>query len=168
MKGSSLLQFLTLILCVGMITQLYKQEKHIESLCEENQALWERLDSLHGVPARGPAPERSAPAKTVIKKRSSSKIFVESSYRIEDRYVTHEVAKPDIMPQEPGVVVIDMQVDGYGKVTKTQVNPASTITDEPVIDACRKAVLQTDFNFVLGHDVNKLQKGKITYTFQRD
>ena len=41
---------------------------------------------------------------------------------------------------------------------------ASTITDEEVIEACKKAALRTDFSS--NYDVT-IQRGTITYTFYR-
>jgi len=193
MKGSTLLQVLTLIVCAGLLYNGYKSEKEFELLHMENQMLWEKLDSLQSSPSATPAKSSSASKGTAAKSSASSlldeifsdlqkdyqdskkesqkraaaaKIVVESSYRIEDRYVSYRVYDPDILPNEPGTVVIDVDVDHMGKVKKTQVNTASTITDEPILDACRKAALQTDFNYDPDRR-NQTQKGTITYTFKK-
>ena len=101
------------------------------------------------------------------KKVAATKIVVESSYRIEDRYVSYIVHEPEIMPTEPGVVIIDIEVNYAGDVKKTTVNAASTINDESILDACRKAALQTDFNYDSDKGYQTTQKGTITYTFKK-
>lgn len=194
MKGSTLLQVLTLILCAGLLYNGYKNEKEFELLHMENQMLWEKLDSLQSAPSIAPAKASSAGRGTTTAKSSASslldeifsdlqkdyqdskkesqkraaaaKIVVETSYRIEDRYVSYRVHEPDMIPSEPGTVVIDVDVDHMGNVKKTQVNTASTITDEPIIDACRKAALQTDFNYD-SDKRDQIQKGTIIYTFKK-
>ena len=193
MKGSTLLQVLTLIVCAGLLYNGYKSEKEFELLHMENQMLWEKLDSLQSIPSATPAKSSTAGKGTSAKSSASSlldeifsdlqkdyqdskkesqkraaatKIVVESSYRIEDRYVSYRVYEPDLLPSEPGTVVIDVDVDHMGKVKKTQVNTASTITDEPILDVCRKAALQTDFNYDPDRR-NQTQKGTITYTFKK-
>ena len=191
MKGSTLLQVMILIVCAGLLYNGYMSEKEFELLHMENQMLWEKLDSLQSIPSATPAKSSTASMGTSDKSSASSlldeifsdlqkdyqdskkesqkkaaatKIVVESSYRIEDRYVSYRVNEPDLLPGEPGTVVID--VNHMGKVKKTQVNTASTITDEPILDACRKAALQTDFNYDPDRR-NQNQKGTITYTFKK-
>lgn len=193
MKGTTLLQALTLIICAGLLYNGYKAEKEFEMLHMENQMLWEKIDSLQNSPvpattATSSNSTRTAPAKNSAsslideifsdiqkeyqdskkesaRRTASVKIAVESSYRIEDRYVSYKVDEPDIMPSEPGVVVVDVTVDRLGNVKKTQVNSATTITEENVIDACRKAALKTDFNYISSAPEN--QPGTITYTFKK-
>jgi len=190
MKGTTLLQALTLIICAGLLYNGYKTEKEFDRLHMENELLWKKLDSLQNSPVSysGTSSVRQAPAKSSAsslldeifsdiqkeyqtskkesaKKAAGAKIVVETSYRIEDRYVSYKVSEPDIMSSAPGVVVVDMTVDGLGNVKKTQVNSATTISDENVIDACRKAALKTDFNYISSAPEN--QSGTITYTFKK-
>ena len=194
MKGSTLLQVLTLIVCAGLLYNGYKSEKEFELLHMENQMLWEKLDSLQSIPSATPAKSSTASKGTSVKSSASSlldeffsdlqkdyqdskkesqkraaatKIVVESSYRIEDRYVSYRVHEPEIMPTEPGVVIIDIDVNYAGDVKKTTVNSASTINDETILDACRKAALQTDFNYDSDKGYQTTQKGTITYTFKK-
>lgn len=194
MKGSTLLQVLTLIVCAGLLYNGYKSEKEFELLHMENQMLWEKLDSLQSIPSATPAKSSTASKGTSAKSSASSlldeifsdlqrdyqdskkesqkraaatKIVVESSYRIEDRYVSYRVHEPEIMPTEPGVVIIDIDVNYAGDVKKTTVNSASTINDESILDACRKAALQTDFNYDSDKGYQTTQKGTITYTFKK-
>lgn len=194
MKGSTLLQVMILIVCACLLYNGYMSEKEFELLHMENQMLWEKLDSLQSIPSATPAKSSTASMGTSAKSSASSllneifsdlqkdyqdskkesqkkaattKIVVESSYRIEDRYVSYRVHEPEKMPTEPGVVIIDIEVNYAGDVKKTTVNAASTINDESILDACRKAALQTDFNYDSDKGYQTTQKGTITYTFKK-
>ncbi len=98
------------------------------------------------------------------KKAVTPRLKVKSSYRMEDRY-SYGVDDPQELGNAEGIVKLDITIDKYGDVKSAKLNSASTITDEEVIEACKKAALQTDFNLNL--DAPKLQQGTITYTFYR-
>ena len=98
------------------------------------------------------------------KKAVAPRLKVKSSYRMEDRY-SYGVDDPQELGSAEGIVKLDITIDIYGKVKSAKLNSASTITDEEVIEACKKAALKTDFNLNL--DAPKLQQGTITYTFYR-
>lgn len=102
----------------------------------------------------------NAPKKAVV-----PRLKVKSSYRMEDRYVSYEVYEPQELGNAEGIVKLDITISTLGKVKSAKLNSASTITDEEVIEACKKAALKTDFNLNL--DAPKLQQGTITYTFYR-
>lgn len=102
----------------------------------------------------------NAPKKAVV-----PRLKVKSSYRMEDRYVSFEVYEPQELGNAEGIVKLDITIDKYGDVKSAKLNSASSITDEEVIEACKKAALQTDFNY--NYDAPKLQQGTITYTFYR-
>lgn len=102
----------------------------------------------------------NAPKKAVV-----SRLKVKSSYRMEDRYVGYKVYEPQELGSAEGIVKLDITIDFSGDVKSAKLNSASTITDEEVIEACKKAALKTDFNINL--DAPKLQQGTITYTFYR-
>lgn len=102
----------------------------------------------------------NAPKKEVV-----PILKVKSSYRMEDRYVSCEVYEPQELGNAEGIVKLDITIDKYGDVKSAKLNSASSITDEEVIEACKKAALQTDFNY--NFDAPKLQQGTITYTFYR-
>lgn len=102
----------------------------------------------------------NAPKKAVV-----PRLKVKSSYRMEDRYVSFEVYEPQELGNAEGVVKLDITISTIGQVNSAKLNSASTITDEEVIEACKKAALKTDFNINL--DAPKLQQGTITYTFYR-
>lgn len=102
----------------------------------------------------------NAPKKAVV-----PRLKVKSSYRMEDRYVRYEVYEPQELGNAEGIVKLDITINYSGDVKSAKLNSASTITDEEVIEACKKAALKTDFNLNL--DAPKLQQGTITYTFYR-
>lgn len=102
----------------------------------------------------------NAPKKAVV-----PRLKVKSSYRMEDRYVGYEVHEPQELGSAEGIVKLDITIDFSGDVKSAKLNSASTITDEEVIEACKKAALKTDFNLNL--DAPKLQQGTITYKFYR-
>lgn len=102
----------------------------------------------------------NAPKKAVV-----PRLKVKSSYRMEDRYVGYKVYEPQDLGNAEGIVKLDITISTIGQVNSAKLNSASTITDEEVIEACKKAALKTDFNLNL--DAPKLQQGTITYTFYR-
>lgn len=75
----------------------------------------------------------NAPKKAVV-----SILKVKSSYRMEDRYVSCEVYEPQELGNAEGIVKLDITIDIYGQVKSAKLNSASTITDEEVIEACKK------------------------------
>ena len=93
------------------------------------------------------------------------RIQVKSSYRMEDRYVSTHVEDPEVRGNAEGIVKLDITLSGSGDVKSAKLNSASTITDEEVIEACKKAALKTGFN--VNFDAPNLQRGTITYTFYR-
>lgn len=102
----------------------------------------------------------NAPKKAVV-----PRLKVKSSYRMEDRYVGYKVYEPQELGNAEGIVKLDITINYSGDVKSAKLNSASTITDEEVIEACKKAALKTMFN--LNFDAPKLQQGTITYTFYR-
>lgn len=102
----------------------------------------------------------NAPKKAVV-----PRLKVKSSYRMEDRYVGYKVYEPQELGSAEGIVKLDITISTIGQVNSAKLNSASTITDEEVIEACKKAALKTDFNLNL--DAPKLLQGTITYTFYR-
>lgn len=102
---------------------------------------------------------QNAPKKAVV-----PRLKVKSSYRMEDRY-SYGVDDPQELGNAEGIVKLDITIDIYGQVKSAKLNSASTITDEEVIEACKKAALKTMFN--LNSDAPRLQQGTITYKFYR-
>lgn len=101
----------------------------------------------------------NAPKKAVV-----PRLKVKSSYRMEDRY-SYGVDNPQELGNAEGIVKLDITINYSGDVKSAKLNSASTITDEEVIEACKKAALKTSFNY--NSDAPKLQQGTITYTFYR-
>lgn len=101
----------------------------------------------------------NAPKKAVV-----PRLKVKSSYRMEDRY-SYGVDDPQELGNAEGIVKLDITINYSGDVKSAKLNSASTITDEEVIEACKKAALKTDFNLNL--DAPKIQQGTITYKFYR-
>lgn len=99
------------------------------------------------------------------KKAVTPRLKVKSSYRMEDRYVGYKVYEPQELGDAEGIVKLDITISTIGQVNSAKLNSASTITDEEVIEACKKAALKTRFNY--NYDAPKLQQGTITYTFYR-
>lgn len=187
MNGSKFLQILTLLLCAGMLYFSYETYKEAKQIHQESLTIFAKADSLLSTPATKSAAKdfakTSSKAASFIDElftdlekdykeskkaaaKSTPKVYVSSSYRIEDRYVPHNVHKPDIVGNEVGTVVIDIRVDKTGTVKKTSVNQATTITNEDVIDAARKAALQTNFNY--NREAPETQSGTITYTYVKE
>lgn len=102
---------------------------------------------------------QNAPKKAVV-----PILKVKSSYRMEDRY-SYGVDDPQELGNAEGIVKLDITISTLGQVKSAKLNSASTITDEEVIEACKKAALKTRFNY--NYDAPKLQQGTITYTFYR-
>lgn len=101
----------------------------------------------------------NAPKKAVV-----PRLKVKSSYRMEDRY-SYGVDDPQELGSAEGIVKLDITINYSGDVKSAKLNSSSTITDEEVIEACKKAALKTDFNLNL--DAPKIQQGTITYKFYR-
>lgn len=98
------------------------------------------------------------------KKAVAPRLKVKSSYRMEDRY-SYGVYEPQELGNAEGIVKLDITINYSGDVKSAKLNSSSTITDEDVIEACKKAALKTSFNY--NSDAPKLQQGTITYTFYR-
>lgn len=188
MGNGKFLQFLTLLLCLCFGYFTYKAYSDVQQVKEENAILHEALDSL----LVGSTMTTSAAEQNTISAASSISAFmdeiitdahkeyragkkanaketlriqVKSSYRMEDRYVSTRVEDPEVRGNAEGIVKLDIAISTGGDVKSAKLNSASTITDEEVIEACKKAALKTDFNFNL--DAPNLQRGTITYTFYR-
>lgn len=72
------------------------------------------------------------------KKAVAPRLKVKSSYRMEDRYVSFDVYEPQELGNAEGIVKLDITINYSGDVKSAKLNSASTITDEEVIEACKK------------------------------
>jgi len=71
---------------------------------------------------------------------------------------------PEYKAQDAGMVVVDIVVDQYGKVTNATFNPVgSTTTNKTLTDAAIEAAKKAKFNISASAPVS--QKGTITYVF---
>ena len=75
------------------------------------------------------------------------------------------LSNPDYIGTQAGEVILNIYVDRYGKVKSAKLQSVTGITDEEVIEACKKAALQTDFSSNTDLDYDSKQAGIITYTF---
>lgn len=185
MGNGKFLQFLTLLLCLCFGYFTYKAYSDVQQVKEENAILHEALDSLLvgstiTSPDAEPDPLSAASSISAFmdelitdahkeyragkKAKEALRIQVKSSYRMEDRYVSFRVEDPEVRGNAEGIVKLDIAIDKFGDVKSAKLNSASTITDEEVIEACKKAALKTDFSS--NYDVT-IQRGTITYTFYR-
>lgn len=181
---------ITILICGATGYYAYKTSEDVRQLKEQAQVTEQKLDSLMLATAKIAASTSSA-KKTTAKKQpqpksfweelfsaldedsnkgqktkanSSPKMTVSSSYRMEDRYVSSKVRLPDYLGDQEGKIVVNITIDALGDVKTTSVGSETTISDEDVIEASRKAALQTHFNY--NSDV-RTQEGTITYTFKK-
>ena len=101
--------------------------------------------------------------KEIAAEKAKQKVEVTTMYRLEDRYVIYRVHVPEIIGNQAGEVVLNILVDKGGSVRSAKLKSATGITDEEVIEACKKAALQTNFNSNYDHSDNR--PGTITYIF---
>lgn len=187
MNGSKFLQVLTLLVCLGMVYFCYKTYGEAKQMHIESQAFFTKADSLLSIAttqkaAKSVARTTSRAAglfdqfvsdleedykesrREKAKADAAKKIVVTMSYRIEDRYVKWGLEEPEYVGDKPGIVGVQVVVDKSGDVKKTSVHSATTITDENVIDAARKAALKVHFN--INFDAPETQNGVITYNYK--
>ena len=187
MKGNTALLIIILVALGASLYLSYSNLQQVNLLRQENAVLWEKLDSVQQIVNKKPVKQKAAPATTqstgspfldfliqvgeesereAAAARAKQKVTVSSKYRLEDRYVEYGgIENPDYIGVQAGEVVLNIYVDRYGKVKSAKLQSATGITDEEVIEACKKAALQTDFssNTELGYE--EKQSGTITYIF---
>lgn len=185
MKGNTVLLIIILVALGGSIFLSYTNFQQIQLLRQENTALWVKLDSVQQIVNKKPVKQKAAPAATqttgsafldfliqmgeesereAAAARAKQKVVVSTSYRLEDRYVSYMVKEPSLLGTEVGEIVLEISVNHMGDVKSAKLKSATGITNEEVIEACKKAALQTSFNY----DSDKRgpnQPGTITYTF---
>lgn len=193
MKGNTLLLAAIAALLCGSLYLSYMNFQQMQQLRQENTDMLMKIDSLQQVFAKAPQlqPAAQAPApapapavkqkttgsafldfllelgeeseKEIAAEKAKQKVEVTTKYRLEDRYVTYKVHEPEIIGNQAGELVLNILVDKYGSVKSAKLKSATGITDEEVIEACKKAALQTDFNSNYDHSDNR--PGTITYIF---
>lgn len=183
MKGNTALLIIILVALGGSLYLSYSNLQQVHLLRQENTMLWEKLDSVQQIVNKKPVKQKAAPAvqstgspfldlliqmgeesaKEAAAERAKQKVVVSSKYRLEDRYVSYKVEDPDFIGTEPGEVVLDITVSTLGEVSSAKVQSIKGITNEEVIESCKKAALKTYFNY--NSNVRGNQQGTITYTF---
>ena len=187
MKGNTALLIIILVALGASLYMSYSNLQQVHMLRQENSMLWEKLDSVQQIVNKKPVKQKAAPAATqstgslfldfliqmgeesereAAKERAKQKVTLSSKYRLEDRYVGYGgVVDPEILGNEAGEVVLDIYVDYSGDVKSAKLKSATGITNEDVIEACKKAALKTRFNSNLDMGMSEKQAGTITYTF---
>ena len=145
----------SLMMATAKIAQA-QSKKTVASKKQQPKSFWEELFS---------ALEEGGNQSTTSKATAKPKITVTSSYRLEDRYVSYRVHLPEYVGNQEGIVVVNISVDRSGDVKRTSIGEGSTITDEEVLEASRKAALQTNFNY--DSSAENPMAGTITYTFKK-
>ena len=188
MKGTNALLIIILVTLCGSMYMSYTNYRQMQVLRQENATLWVKLDSVQQIVNKKPVQQKAAPAPAQENSignafldfliqiqeeistedaaaRSKQKMTVSSKYRLEDRYVSYKVKEPELLGDQVGEVVLDILVSWEGYVKSAKLRSSTGITNEDVIEACKKAALKTSFNsnFDLPHDSK--QSGTISYIF---
>lgn len=185
MKGSTLLMILILFLLCWNLYFSYMNYHQVQAVRQENTNLWMKIDSLQHVSGNKASGQKGAPSsaspstgsplldfivgiveegeKEAAEERARETIEVTSRYRLENRYVLYKVHEPEYKGAQAGEVVLDILVNHSGDVKSARLRNVTGITDEEVVEACKKAALRSDFNF--DSDAGERQSGTITYIF---
>ena len=186
MKSNTILLAIISILFLGTLYVSYTNSQQIETLKQENANLHAKIDSVLEI-SRGLSPQQPIATETLPSPKgigsaildylmtlgdddnannsNKKRIIVDTKYRIEDRYVRYDIEKPELKGEEVGNVVISILVNCSGDVNSAKLKSATGITNEEVIEACKKAALKTQFNYDPNHNYDKKQPGTITYIF---
>lgn len=162
MKGSTALLIIMSVFMSGTMYFSYVNSQQIKALQQENAELWAKIDSSPQPVIEQPVNQPQEPVSPVP---VIGEIKVTSKYRLEDRYVIFEVKEPEFLGNQVGEVVINISVNWSGDVKSAKLQKATGITDEEVIEACKKAALQTNFNINSDTGHSTKTSGTITYIF---
>ena len=190
MKSNTLLLVIMSVLFLGTLYISYTNSKQIDTLKQENANLNAKIDSVLQI-TKEQLPQQPMTTETLpspkgigsalldylmtlgdeadddasVKKSKKRRIVVDTKYRIEDRYVRYKIEKPELKGNEVGNVVINILVNRSGYVNSAKLKSAIGITNEEVIEACKKAALKTEFNYDTDADYDEKKRGTITYIF---
>ena len=187
MNSNNFLLGVISFLLLGTLYLTYKNSQEIQTLRQENADLYLKIDSVLQTSKEQPqqpvATEADSAPQSIgsvlidylkqlgdnddssASKTEKKKIVVQSKYRIEDRYVIYKIKEPEVKGNQAGEVVISILVNYSGEVSNAKVKSITGITNEEVIEACKKAALKTQFNIAPNYEFDKKQSGTITYTF---
>ena len=90
-------------------------------------------------------------------------VKVSAKVKVENRYVSGTTYLPKVSRGPVGVVVINVTMNRVGIVSAVSVNPATTISDDDIIDACKEAALKTSFGY--NPEAPNKSTGTIKYIF---
>lgn len=186
MKSNTILLAIISILFLGTLYVSYTNSQQIETLKQENANLYAKIDSVLEI-SRELSPQQPMATETLPSPKgigsaildflmtlgdddnannsNKKRIVVDTKYRIEDRYVRYDIEKPELKGDEVGNVVISILVNRSGYVNSAKLKSATGITNEEVIEACKKAALKTEFNYDTDADYDEKKRGTITYIF---
>ena len=184
MDSTKVLLIIAILLCGATGFYSYKTSQEVKELKAQAQVTSQKMDSLMLATAKiakstktvtGKQQPKSfwealfseieADEKAAAAEQKAKKVTISTSYRLEDRYVIGKVELPEHMGSQGGQITVNISVNQYGTVKKTNVAEGATITDPEVVESVRRAALQTDFNS--NHDAPELQDGSITYVFKK-
>lgn len=135
MKTNTVLLVLIFLLLCGTLYLSFTNLKQVQLLRQENTCLWMKLDSVQQVCNK----KAAKPASTAPKSTSTGSAFLDFLI-CEGKKSAEEEAKE-----------------------RAKLKSATGITDEDVIEACKKAALKTSFNY--DKNSRSTQTGSITYIF---
>jgi hypothetical protein len=188
MKANRILLILAIFLCGATGYVSYKTSLQVKELKAQVRVSEQKIDSLMIATAKIAKSTKTVSSKAQPKSfwellfseleeeekaaanqkkvaEARAKVTVSTSYRLEDRYVVGKVELPETLGSQAGTITVNVSVSRYGSVKKTSVAEGATITDPEVVEAVRRAALQTDFNS--NYDAPELVEGTITYTFKK-
>lgn len=185
MKSNTLLLTVVTVLLFCTLYVSYKNFEQIQVLREENYNVSLKIDSLLQIcntqpqALEEPRPTAQSVGSAIVdyftgigeainKSAKKQRITVTSKYSLEDRYVSSKVEKPEITGEETGQLVLNILVNWSGDVKSAKLKSATGITNEEVIEACKKAALRTDFNSDSDRGYDTKQPGTITYIFSAE
>ena len=185
MKSNTLLLTVVTVLLFCTLYVSYKNFEQIQVLREENYNVSLKIDSLLQICNTQPqTPEEPRPTaqsvgsaivdyftgigEAINKSAKKQRITVSSKYRIEDRYVQYKIEEPEFKGDQVGNVELNIFVDHSGDVKSAKLKSATGITNEDVIEACKKAALRTKFNYDTDRGYDTKQPGTITYIFSAE
>ena len=190
MKSNNILLSLIAILLLGTLYVSYTNSQQIQALKQANTILYAKIDSVLQTSKEQPQQPIASKADSApqsigsvlldyliklgendeapVNGKGKQKIVVHSKYRIEDRYVEYKIKEPEFKGDQVGNVVISIMVNCSGDVNSAKLKSSTGITNEDVIEACKKAALKTKFNYDPNRKYDKKQPGTITYTFSVD
>lgn len=184
MKAHNLLLVCIIALLGASLYFNYENTTQIKNLHNDNIVLWHKLDSVQTLCNKQATKKQSTKTVTSTgnalvdvfvmamqeeeqaarKREAAQKVTVSSKYRLEDRYSSY-IRDPETLGDKSGEVELLIKVSKYGDVKTAKLSRAQGITDEEVIESCKKAALKSSFNS--NYDAPDQQEGTITYVFKR-